>query len=59
MHQPTNGCTENTTKSAQQKQLMYEAIKRLTSLDIQSAAKEGPGELEAVINDAVSRFATA
>ena len=35
---------------------MYEAIKRLTSLDIQSAAKEGPGELEAVINDAVSRL---
>ena len=47
---------ENTTKSAQQKQLMYKAIKRLTSLDIQSAAKQGPGELEAVINDAVSRL---
>jgi hypothetical protein len=44
----------DTTRSNQQKQNWYAAIKRLTNLDIPMAATSGEGELEAVINDAVS-----
>jgi len=42
------------TRSDQQKQNWYAAIKRLTNLDIPAATASGEGELEAVINDAVS-----
>jgi hypothetical protein len=44
----------DTTRSNQQKQNWYAAIKRLTNLDIPAAAASGESELEAVINDAVS-----
>lgn len=46
----------DTARSNQQKQNWYAAIKRLTNLDIPAAAASGEGELEAVINDAVSAF---
>jgi len=42
------------TRSTQQKKNLYAAIKRLTNLDIEAVDSDKPGELEAVINDAVS-----
>jgi len=53
---PTNQWlhSNDTTRSNQQKQNWYAAIKRLTNLDIPAAAASGESELEAVINDAVS-----
>ena len=47
---------EDKTASIQQKKLMNEAIKRLTNLDIQAAVKQGPNEVEAVLNDCVTRL---
>ena len=44
------------TRSNQQKRLMYDAIKRLTKLDIDAAVQQGPQEIETSINDAVSRL---
>lgn len=44
------------TRSTQQKRLMYDAIKRLTHLDLEAASWLGRDELEATINDAVSRL---
>ena len=42
--------------SGQQKRQVYAAVKRLTGLDIEAAATEGPGETEAIVNDSVSRL---
>jgi hypothetical protein len=47
---------QDTTRSTQQKQSLYKAIKRLTKLDIPAAAETGDHELERVINDAVSQL---
>jgi hypothetical protein len=44
---------EDATRSAQQKKNLYAAIKRLTNLDIAATEPDKPGEMEAVINDAV------
>ena len=46
---------DDNTRSTQQKENWYAAIKQLTNLDIPAAtADDNPAELEAVINDAVS-----
>jgi hypothetical protein len=47
---------DDRTGSSQQKRLMNEAIKRLTNLDIEGAVEQGPEELEAVLNDCVTRL---
>ena len=47
---------EDRTASTQQKRLMNAAIKRLTNLDIEAAVDQGPEEVEAVLNDCVTRL---
>jgi hypothetical protein len=47
---------DDRTRSSQQKKLMYDAIQRLTKLDIETAVGQGPDEINAVIEDAVSRL---
>ena len=44
---------DDSTRSKQQKRLLYEAIKRLTHFDIEAATQQQPAELDAVINDSV------
>ena len=46
----------NRTSSAQQKKQVNDAIKRLTSLDIEAAVQLGPDEVEAVLNDCIARL---
>ncbi len=43
-------------RACQQKHLMNEAIKRLTSLDVDAAVEQGPKEVERVLNDCVARL---
>lgn len=47
---------EDRTASTQQKRLVNAAIKRLTNLDIEAAVDQGPEEVEAVLNDCVTRL---
>ncbi len=53
---PTNKwlLPSDTSRSEQQKNIWYSAIKRLTKLDIQRAIRSGDMGVESVINDAVS-----
>jgi len=47
---------DDTARSTQQKMMWYAAIKRITNLDIQVATASDCGELEAVVNDAVTQL---
>jgi hypothetical protein len=47
---------EDRTASTQQKRLMNEAIKRLTKLDLEAAVEQGPKEVDAVLNDCITRL---
>jgi hypothetical protein len=47
---------EDRTASTQQKRLVNATIKRLTNLDIEAAVEQGPEEVEAVLNDCVTRL---
>jgi hypothetical protein len=47
---------DDRTASSQQKRLMNETIKRLTKLDVEAAVEQGPEEVEAVLNDCVTRL---
>jgi len=45
---------DDTSRSKQQKDVWYSAIKRLTNLDIPASFNHGSNEIDSVINDAVS-----
>lgn len=47
---------DDRTASIQQKKQVNEAVKRLTKLDIEAAVEQGPDEVEAVLNDCVTRL---